>query len=134
MPFIDLLAQSLRGDERVIAAIRRTRALARLMALERRAFINAVKRHLGVAETVAREARETFRCAMRGRGTRRRWRRRAMTDARPVFSIYERHIPIEFARVAAFFNPIGGEILRQPSDGRPHGRSGGRPQQNRRRM
>ena len=61
---IDLPAQSLRGDERVIAAIRRTRALARLMVLERRAFVEAVKRHPGVAEMVAREARETFRRAL----------------------------------------------------------------------
>ena len=37
-----------------------------------------------------------------------------MTDARPVFSIYERHIPIELARVAVFVNPIGGEILDNP--------------------
>jgi hypothetical protein len=37
-----------------------------------------------------------------------------MTGAHPVFSIYERHIPIEFARVSVFFNPIGGEILDNP--------------------
>jgi hypothetical protein len=37
-----------------------------------------------------------------------------MTDARPVCSIYERHIPIELARVAVFVNPIGGEILDNP--------------------
>ena len=37
-----------------------------------------------------------------------------MTDVRPLFSIYERHIPIELARVAGFVNPIGGEILDNP--------------------
>src|SRR5271166_1771403 len=72
MPFIDLLAQSLRGDERVIAAIRRTRALARIMALERRAFVEAVKRHPGVAEMVARElarpSARAARCEGAGRG------------------------------------------------------------------
>jgi hypothetical protein len=45
--------------------------------------------------------------------TTRRWRAVAMTDAAlvPVYSIYDRSIPAEHARVASFRNPIGLEII-----------------------
>jgi len=115
MPFIDLPAQSLRGDERVIAAIRPTRALATLMALERRAFLepsNAIlasPRWLCVKLARPSPALRDAEGAERGGDVGG-----AMTDVRPLFSIYERHIPIELARVAVFVNPIGGEILDNP--------------------
>jgi hypothetical protein len=37
-----------------------------------------------------------------------------------IYSIYDRNIPIEDARVATFVNPIGAEILDKPPEHKKH--------------
>lgn len=37
-----------------------------------------------------------------------------------IYSIYDRNIPVEDARVAIFVNPIGAEILDKPPEPEKH--------------
>jgi hypothetical protein len=38
----------------------------------------------------------------------------------PIYSIYDRNIPIDGARIAVFVNPIGAEILDKPPEDEKH--------------